>query len=283
MIGRRLVRWRCSVRLPWRLARRRAALLAGAPASQRMQDEQFRRICGRALPFTLCVGRACGLCALPWRFFCAGGRGGGCFSRPSAARPAPSPPVSPPFRRPRAWSCRCWAWGGGGATPAPAGRLRVGGLGGLAAGRALSCVPSAGWRPASRPVSRPRRASGRGRGRFRGVWLAGGWGAAVLFRVGSFPFPRRARGALPPSPRRAPPSGSHPGGNYSGGRGTTSRVLLPLVAVGCAQRRAPCRRRFRWRLSSRPAAVRAPLAAPCAPSAPFGARRPRRLVVRFGR
>ena len=68
MIGRRLFRWRCSVRLPWRLARRRAALLAGAPASQRMQAEQFKRICGRALPFALCVGRACGLCVLAWRF-----------------------------------------------------------------------------------------------------------------------------------------------------------------------------------------------------------------------
>ena len=37
------------------------------------------------------------------------------------------------------------------------------------------------------------------------------------------------------------------------------------------------------RSASRPPAVRAPLAAPCAPFAPFGARRPRRLVVRFGR
>ena len=47
---------------------RRAALLAGAPASQRMQAEQFGRICGRALPFALCVGRARGLRVLAWRF-----------------------------------------------------------------------------------------------------------------------------------------------------------------------------------------------------------------------
>ena len=175
MIGRRLFRWRCSVRLPWRLARRRAALLAGAPAFQRMQDEQFRRICGRALPFALCVGRACGLRALPWRFFCAGGRGGGCFSRPSAARPAPSPPVSPPSCRPWAWSRPCWAWDDGVAAPAPAGRLSRVGLVGLAAGRAPSCGLDAGFPPLSRVLSaRPRLTSGRLRWRFRGVWLCVG-------------------------------------------------------------------------------------------------------------
>lgn len=74
-------------------------------------------------------------------------------------------------------SRRAVAWGGVGAASAPAGRLSVVGLGGLAAGRALFCVPSAGCRPASRPVSRPRRASGRCRWRLfrRLVWRRLGW------------------------------------------------------------------------------------------------------------
>ena len=40
---------------------------------------------------------------------CADGKGvGGWLPRPSAARPAPSPPASPPRRRPLAWSRPCW-------------------------------------------------------------------------------------------------------------------------------------------------------------------------------
>lgn len=48
------------------------------------------------------------------------------------------------------------ARGGGAVAPAPAGRLRVGGLGGLAAGRALSCVRVTGWRVACASFRRGR-------------------------------------------------------------------------------------------------------------------------------
>ena len=89
-------------------------------------------------------------------FFCAGGMGGGQQSRPSAARPAPSPPASPPFRRPLAWSRRLWCAWWGAVAPAPAGRLSVVGLVGLAAGRALSCVRATGWRVAFAPFRRAR-------------------------------------------------------------------------------------------------------------------------------
>ena len=48
------------------------------------------------------------------------------------------------------------ARGGGAVAPAPAGRLSVVGLGGLAAGRALSCVRATGWRVACAPFRRGR-------------------------------------------------------------------------------------------------------------------------------
>ena len=106
---------------------------------------------------------------------CADGRGvGGQQSRPSAARPAPSPPASPPFRRPLAWSRRLWCAWWGAVAPAPAGRLSVVGLVGLAAGRALSCVRVTGWRVAFAPFRRGRGAppaacSADGRSVWRGV------------------------------------------------------------------------------------------------------------------
>lgn len=88
---------------------------------------------------------------------CADGKGvGGWLSRPSAARPAPSPPASPPFRRPLAWSRRLWCAWWGAVAPAPAGRLSVVGLVGLAAGRALPCVLVTGWRVAFAPFRRGR-------------------------------------------------------------------------------------------------------------------------------
>lgn len=83
-------------------------------------------------------------------------KGGGWLSRPSAARPAPSPPASPPFRRPLAWSRRLWCAWWGAVAPAPAGRLSVVGLVGLAAGRALPCVLVTGWRVAFAPFRRAR-------------------------------------------------------------------------------------------------------------------------------
>lgn len=131
-------------------------------------------------------------------------KGGGWLSRPSAARPAPSPPASPPFRRPLAWSRRLWCAWWGAVAPAPAGRLSVVGLVGLAAGRALPCVRATGWRVAFAPFRR-------GRGAPPAACVGGfeafgrrGAELAVLFRGGLPPFPRRARlRALPPSPRRA--------------------------------------------------------------------------------
>lgn len=131
-----------------------------------------------------------------WRsvrlFFCAGGGAAAWLSRPVSARPAPSPSVSPPFRRPLAWFAPCCGVGRGGAASAPAGRLSVVGLGGLAAGRALCCVPSAGCRPASAPCFAPA-------ARLRALSLAAvpafGLASARLARSGG-----RARGVfLPPN------------------------------------------------------------------------------------
>ena len=115
--------------------------------------------------------------------------------------------------------------------------------------------------------ARPRLASGR----LPGCWpqrLA--WRGAELgcsFRGGLPPFPRRARlRALPPSPRRAPPSGSHPSGNFSGGRGARSR--------------APRLRRGRLRAGRAPLHPRClcglpPGLWPCALRLPRRVRRPR--------
>ena len=167
--------------------------------------------------------------------------GGGQQSRPSAARPAPSPPASPPRRRPRAWSCRCWAWGGGGATPAPAGRLCAVRLVGLAAGRALSCVRATGWRVACASFRRGRGAPpaaclADGRSACRGV----GQSWAVHFASGRSPSPAAPTGRSPlPLVGLTPFVGSPPSGNFSGGRGTTSRVLWPLAKVGCARGARP--------------------------------------------
>ena len=115
--------------------------------------------------------------------------------------------------------------------------------------------------------ARPRLASGRLLGRWpqRLPWR--GAELAVLFRGGLPPFPRRARlRALPPSPRRAPPSGSHPSGNYSGGRGARSR--------------APRLRRGRLRAGRAPLHPRClcglpPGLWPCALRLPRRVRRPR--------
>ena len=214
-----------------------------------------------------------------WRsvpaFFCAGGFGAAAWlSRPVSARPAPSPSVSPPFRRPLAWFAPCCGVGRGGAASAPAGRLSVVGLGGLAAGRALFCVPSAGCRPASRPVSRPRRASGRCRWRLFRRLVGGGAGRCARFRVGSFPFPRRARGALPPSPLRASPFGGRTRPEILAGAGAQPPASFgrwpKSVARGARALPSPLSRRS----ASRPPAVRAPLAAPCAPSRAFARRSP---------
>ena len=167
---------------------------------------------------------------------------GGRQSRPSAARPAPSPPASPPFRRPLAWSRRLWrAWWGGSCSRArwPPLRRRSGRLGrwprslmrprdGLA--RGLCALPA-----------RPRRASGRLLGRWpqRLPWR--GAELAVLFRGGLPPFPRRARlRALPPSPRRSHPCGVRPRAEIISGDGGRALVPRACGAVGCARGARPC-------------------------------------------
>ena len=122
---------------------------------------------------------------------CADGKGvGGWLLRPSAARPAPSPPASPPFRRPLAWSRRLWRAWWGAVAPAPAGRLSVVGLVGLAAGRALSCVRVTGWRVACASFRR-------GRGAPPAACLADGRSACrSVGQSWAFCF----AGACPPSP-----------------------------------------------------------------------------------
>ena len=281
MIGWRLFRWRCSVRLPWRLARRRAALLAGAPAFQRMQDEQFRRICGRALPFALCVGRACGLCVLAWRFSALMAWVAACFRvlvPPGLCRRRP-PRRRPAVRvrgraaagrrvevwqlpRPLAvWPSSVWA-----AWPLAA-LLRA----------ASMRVHAAVSRPPGAPAARHRALALAVSRRLALRWLV--WcvlasAPAVFFSPLTTPLfsPWRWRAAMRKISVRWAKNSCAPARLKTGG----------LVA-GMARALAAFAAAVAGRVSSRPAAVRAPLAAPCAPSAPFGARRPRRLVVRLGR
>ncbi len=178
------------VRLPVRLALRRSGRGAGEFVP-RPSGDCARRPCPRPAP------RARRSRLRRPRCFCGSmgrsalmAKGGGWLSRPSAVRPAPSPPASPPRRRPLAWSCRCWAWGGGGATPAPAGRLCAVRLGGLAAGRALPCVLVTGWRVACSP-------SRRGRGAPPAACLADGRSAC---RGVGQSWAIHFAGACPPSP-----------------------------------------------------------------------------------
>ena len=133
------------------------------------------------------------------------------------------------------------ARGDGAAAPAPAGRLSVGGLVGLAAGRALPCVRVTGWRVAFAPFRRGRGAPpaaclADGRSACRGV----GQSWAVHFASGRSPSPAAPTGRSPlPLVGLTPFGGSPPSGNFSGGRGTTSRVLWPLAKVGCARGARP--------------------------------------------
>ena len=208
-----------------------------------------------------------------WRLACA-----------SCCRPsAPSPPVSPPFP-----PSACvvvpllgvgWRWGDSRARwPSP--RRRSGRLGrwprsGLRPRNGLPAVRFSLWRRARGP---PTGAYVRGFAAFGRRW----GGALLLCFAGACPPSPAAPAGRSPLPPVVLAFGSHPSGNLSGGRGARSRALLPLVAVGCARGARPC---IPAVVGGLPPAVgvRAPLAAPCAPSAPFGARRPRRLVVRFGR
>lgn len=89
--------------------------------------------------------------------FCAGGR------ELAANNRALVPPGLRRRRPPRRRAAVRWrgravsgARGEGAAAPAPAGRLSVVGLVGLAAGRALPCVRATGWRVAFAPCRRGR-------------------------------------------------------------------------------------------------------------------------------
>ena len=175
MIGRRLFRWRCSVRLPWRLARRRAALLAGAPASQRMQDESSGGFAGAP-----CPSRSASVTLAAWApsrsVFSALMAGSGRptiapWCRPACAVAARLAAVLPSvcvvaLLLGVGWRC------GSSRARWPSGRRRSGRLGRWP----RSFVrPRCGFTPLSRVLpARPRLASGRLRWRFRGVWLCVG-------------------------------------------------------------------------------------------------------------
>ena len=167
--------------------------------------------------------------------------GGGQQSRPSAARPAPSPPAL--AAAPSSVGVVVpllgvgWRWGNSRARwpplRRPSGRLGrwprspVRPCDGLA--RGLCVLPA-----------RPRRASGRLLGRWpqRLPWRGAKLGCS--FRGGLPPFPRRARlRALPPSPRRVRLAANTRAEILAGDGG---RALVPRAcgAVGCARGARPC-------------------------------------------
>lgn len=98
-----------------------------------------------------------------------------------------------------------------------------------------------GWRVAFAPF---RRARGLPPGACladgRSVWRGVGQSWAFCFASGRSPSPAAPTGRSPlPLVGLTPFGGSPPSGNFSGGRGTTSRVLWPLAKVGCARGARP--------------------------------------------
>ena len=172
---------------------------------------------------------------------CADGRGvGGQQSRPSAARPAPSPPASPPFRRPLAWSRRLWCAWWGQLLPRP-----------------LAASPSSVWSAwplaalshasARRAGAWPLRPSGAPAACLRALaWPmaaapAVAWGKAGLFisrGLAPLPPPRPSKGA-PPFPPSCSPAARTRAEILAGDGG---RALVPRAcgAVGCARGARPC-------------------------------------------
>lgn len=135
----------------------------------------------------------------------------------------------------------------------------------------------------------PLRPSGAAAARLRPLAWPMAAASAVAWGRAERSVSRRVVPLPPPRPRGAPP--------FPSSCSPAARTQAEILAGAGAQ---PPASFGRWpksvargaralpsplslRSASRPPAVRAPLAAPCAPSAPFGARRPRRLVVRFGR
>ena len=225
------------------------------------------------------VGRARAV-AFCLAFFLRWRRGGGlalasCFRRPACAVAVRLAAVSPSAGVVRAVLWRGAGWGGFRARW-PSLRRRPGRL-----GRWPRSVlrPLGGLSSGFRVLFRARGAPpGAVAGGCSGVWLAVGRGCALGFAGACPPSPAAPAGRSP-LPPFVLPFGSHPAGNFSGGRGPRSRALLPLVAVGCARGARPC-------VPAVSAVVLPPLA--CAlrvprrvrPPAPSRGGRPRRLVGR---
>ncbi len=185
------------------------------------------------------VGRARAVAFCP-AFFLRWRRGGGlvlasCF-RPACAVAVRLAAVSPSAGVVRAVLWRGAGWGGFRARW-PSLRRRPGRLGRWPRSvlRPLGGL-SSGFPPSFAPAARLRALSLAAVPAFG--WRWGGVVRSVSRRVVPLP-PPRPRGA-PPFPSSCfPLRGAHPAGNFSGGRGTTSRVLWPLAKVGCARGARP--------------------------------------------
>lgn len=186
------------------------------------------------------VGRAravafCLAFFLRWRLWGGGLALASCF-RPACAVAVRLAAVSPSAGVVRAVLWRGAGWGGFRARW-PSLRRRPGRLGRWPRSvlRPLGGL-SSGFPPSFAPAARLRALSLAAVPAFG--WRWGGALRSVSRRVVPLP-PPRPRGA-PPFPSSCfPLRGAHPAGNFSGGRGTTSRVLWPLAKVGCARGARP--------------------------------------------
>lgn len=212
-----------------------------------------------------------------WRsalaFFCAGSGGVAarfCALVPPGLRRRRSPRRRSAVRvRGRAFS---WAGGEGVAASAPAGRLP----GVAPPGLPLPALSVASPRGLSLGFCVLFRARGAPPGAVSAVFPAFGLRSAcfcVLFRVGSSPFPRRARGALPPSPRRAP--AGRPRAVILAGDGGQPPASFALRAKSVARGARALPSPLSWRLSSRRR-----FAPPCALRLPRRVRPPRAFARR---
>ena len=185
---------------------------------------------GRARAVAFCLGFF-----LRWRLWGGGLALASCF-RPACAVAVRLAAVSPSAGVVRAVLWRGAGWGGFRARW-PSLRRRPGRLGRWPRSvlRPLGGL-SSGFPPWFAPAARLRALSLAAVPAFG--WRWGGALRSVSRRVVPLP-PPRPRGA-PPFPSSCfPLRGAHPGGNFSGGRGTTSRVLWPLAKVGCARGARP--------------------------------------------
>ena len=210
---------------------------------------------GRARAVASCFG-----VFLRWRPWGGGLALASCF-RPACAVAVRLAAVSPSAGVVRAVLWRGAGWGGFRARW-PSLRRRPGRLGRWPRSvlRPLGGL-SSGFPPSFAPAARLRALSLAAVPAFG--WRWGGVVRSVSRRVVPLP-PPRPRGA-PPFPSSCfPLRGAHPAGNFSGGRGTTSRVLWPLAKVGCAR-------------GARPAV--AAVSAVCLPPLACALRLPRRVLL----